>query len=200
MRLFDCLPASVRRYSIFTGVAVALFTVLGAAPAAVASEPWQGAYLYDGSGNIRAIGPNHYRYDAVGRLVEATAITSAQNSVRGYSYDAFGNLTEVRVDGDDAHARVIGASSASNRMTDSSRCLPGTTCVLAEYDEAGHQVTGGANAGYVFDEVDMMAALDEGSRHEVYIYDAQDERIAIVANAGSTAASWRYTLRDGTEK
>ena len=75
-----------------------LYVVLSAALAlpAFSDEPWQGAYLYDGTGNIKAIGANQYLYDGVGRLVKATAITPAQNYARSFSYDAFGNLLEMR--------------------------------------------------------------------------------------------------------
>jgi RHS repeat-associated protein len=41
----------------------------------------------------------------------------------------------------------------------------------------------------------MMTALDGATRHEVYIYDANDQRIATVVSP-ATAPVWRYTLRD----
>src|SRR6185369_10665114 len=117
---------------------------------------------------------------------EATAITAAQSSVRNYFYDAFGNLTEIQNDHDAAHATIIGADPLSNRITDISRCAPGTNCIIAQYDPAGHQKTGGDSAEYGYDAADMMSTLDSGGRHEVYVYDAQDQRIATVVDATSS--------------
>src|SRR6185369_12830663 len=127
-----------------------------------------GTYVYDGSGNIKAIGANHYLYDGAGRLIEATAITPAQNLVRNYSYDAFGNLREMR---DPLQVKVIGADPSTNRITDQSRCVSGTICVTGQYDSEGHQTSGSDGAQYGHDAVDMMIALDHGSRHEIYVYD-----------------------------
>jgi RHS repeat-associated protein len=55
-----------------------------------------GPYTYDGSGNIRSIGPpgnqEQYVYDALGRLTTGTAgVTNTQI----YQYDPFGNRTVV---------------------------------------------------------------------------------------------------------
>src|SRR2546423_115921 len=62
------------------------------ATASLPDEPWKGTYAYDGAGNVIFIGANHYLYDGARRLMEATAITSAQGDVRRYVDDAFGNL------------------------------------------------------------------------------------------------------------
>jgi len=180
-----------RGISVFT-------TLLLIAPCLYATEPWKGTYSYDGAGNITAIGPNHYYYDGAGRLVEAMAVTSAQSSVRRYSYDAFGNLNKVVTDGDAAHATIIGADPSNNRLTDSSNCIPGTNCIIGEYDTVGHQKLVG-DAHVTYDPVDMMSTLDSG-RHEFYVYDANDQRIAIVANPSAPTPSWRYTLRDMSAK
>jgi len=181
-----------RGISVFT-------TLLLIAPCLYATEPWQGTYSYDGAGNIKAIGNNHYYYDGAGRLVEATAVTSAQSSVRRYSYDAFGNLNKVVTDGDAAHATIISVDSSTNRLTNGTGCPQGTTCIIGQYDAVGHQTGGGDNAIYDFDSVDMLSTLTGGGRDEAYIYDSNDQRIAIVLNA-STAPAWRYTLRDAEAK
>lgn len=161
-----------------------------------ASEPWEGPYVYDGAGNIRSIGTtNLYFYDSARRLRESAGVVDAQNVVRNYSYDAFGNLREVQTNHDAAHATVIGSDPWSNQVIDASRCQPGTTCIIGQYDAAGHQIGGQNGALYDYDAIDMMSSLDAGSRHEVYVYDADDQRIVTVANATTTPA-WRYTLRD----
>jgi RHS repeat-associated protein len=162
-----------------------------------ADEPWTGTYVYDGAGNIKAIGSNHYYYDGVGRLVEATANTIAPNDVQNYFYDAFGNLREVQTNHGALPTTIIGVSTTTNRITDKSRCTPGTTCIVAEFDDPGHQISGTDGSQYGYDAADMMTTLDNASRHEVYVYDANDQRIATVSNV-TTAPSWHYTLRDGT--
>jgi len=163
----------------------------------VTDEPWKGEYKYDAAGNIKEIGPsNHYLYDGAMRLVEATAKTNLQSDVRNYSYDAFGNLRQIQTNHDATHAWIFAVDPQTNRMDGEPDCSPGTTCFFATYDSVtGHQLTGPDNAHYDYDAVDMLTALTTGTRNELYIYDANDQRIATITNANTTPA-WRYTLRD----
>jgi RHS repeat-associated protein len=163
----------------------------------VTDEPWRGEYQYDGAGNIKKIGANHYLYDGALRLVEATAITNVQGDVpRNYFYDAFGNLRQIQTNHDAAHPSIFAVDPQTNRIDGDPDCFPGSTCFFASYDPViGHQLTGPDNAGYDYDAVDMMTALNTGARHELYIYDAGDQRIATITDANTTPI-WRYTLRD----
>ena len=53
-----------------------------------------GAYVYDGAGNISAIGSNSYKYDTANRLKEVheTFGSPAVNYLQCFAYDAFGNI------------------------------------------------------------------------------------------------------------
>jgi RHS repeat-associated protein len=76
-----------------------------------AGEPWTtGEYLYDGAGNIKAMGADTFRYDKVNRLVEANVGSYTQS----YTYDPYGNLTLISTDGVD---RTIAVVTASNRVS-----------------------------------------------------------------------------------
>jgi len=159
------------------------------------SEPWSGTYAYDGAGNIKAIGRNHYVYDGVNRLRQGTAITPAQQSVQGYTYDAFGNMRGMTTDADAAHAFVVGVNSGTNRADDPSACSGPVTCFLGTYDEAGAQTTFGSTA-YSFDTSYMLTESRSMNRDQLFIYDADDERVALVDYAGANSQTWHYTLRD----
>ena len=69
-------------------------------PASSPSVWCSGAYQYDGSGNIKAIGADTYRYDEFGRLVSGTADMqrSGVASEQDYTYDVFGNRNGGQAD------------------------------------------------------------------------------------------------------
>jgi RHS repeat-associated protein len=166
-----------------------------AASESSATEPWSGTYVYDGSGNIKAIGSNHYRYDGVGRLVGATAITSAQSWTQSFRYDAFGNLITTSVN--DGVTPVVAAAvdSSTNRNDQASNCPQGATCVTGTFDEAGNQTTSGA-ATYGWDSLSMMSDLQAPGRHDLYVYDVDDQRVATINYTDASTQVWHYTLRD----
>ena len=159
----------------------------------VQPPPWAGQYRYDGAGNIKAIGTNQYVYDGAGRLITATMTAG----VKAYTYDEFGNLVRVISNGDSAHATAAAVNRATNRIDDATACPPGTPCILFSFDAAGNQTTGPAGAQYQYDPLNMMTELSAAARHDIYIYDADDQRIATVNDAGAASRVWHYTLRDG---
>lgn len=136
---------------------------------------FSGKYLYDSSGNIKAIGvtgslngdgkANSYFYDPLGRLVSATANYGTNNS-ETYTYDAFGNMTSktTTISGVTESA-TIGVDAATNRLT------------LGSYDAAGsYENDGGAN-WYIHDSSGLIRERVTPSRAEAYLYTADDERI-----------------------
>jgi RHS repeat-associated protein len=136
---------------------------------------FSGKYLYDSSGNIKAIGvtgslngdgkANSYFYDPLGRLVSATANNGTNNS-ETYTYDAFGNMTSktTTINGVTESA-TIGVDAATNRLT------------LGSYDAAGsYENDGGAN-WYIHDSSGVIRERVTPSRAEAYLYTADDERI-----------------------
>jgi RHS repeat-associated protein len=167
-----------------------------------------GAYQYDGAGNIKNIGTDVYRYDEHGRLTSAEAETQASPVNRQeFTYDRYGNVLTVTT-------RKIGPTGTpitevatyavndeTNQLTDWTKCPPGTvTCRMARYDARGS----GNQTGYMqdnelqWDALGMMTELDShrGDRHERYIYDANDERIVVVAkDAHGVETERRFSVR-----
>lgn len=170
-----------------------------------------GTYSYDGSGNIVSISgmADTYLYDAVGRLVQATANTADHANAQSFSYDAFGNLLEV-----DASIKIgpfptsygvtiMGVDPRTNRLTNAAACaVPGTpSCVAASargYDAAGNMR--GALNGDEYD-LDALGSVVErrgvGGLHQRYLYDTSGERVAILylPSSGSVPTNTDFTLR-----
>ncbi|MDQ3788054.1 MAG: RHS repeat-associated core domain-containing protein [Actinomycetota bacterium] len=118
-----------------------------------------GTYLYDGSGNIRAVGDERYAYDTAGRLIEATF----RGTTERYAYDSFGNLREKSTVG--AAPAPIAVDPSSNRLTG------------VPYDAAGN-VTARGTRVYRYDSVGMLSVAEEpGSAPVRHIYTADDERL-----------------------
>jgi RHS repeat-associated protein len=174
----------------------------GAAPAAVHAESlagvaptgsgqWStGAYVYDGAGNISAIGTgsepnsdsqtNVYAYDNVGRLIQGSANYAAGNRSETYTYDPFGNMTTRTPAGQ--LPIVMQVNSATNRRS------------LATYDAAGNEIIDPTiSATRRFDAVNMMTYKHAGTVAEYYVYTPDEQRIGVLDTA---ANSWTWSLRD----
>jgi YD repeat-containing protein len=74
-------------------------------------------YLYDGTGNIKAIGTETFKYDGVSRLVEGRVLQAAPSTFQteALSFDAFGNLTNRSVSNAPNSAPAV--NPATNRLT-----------------------------------------------------------------------------------
>jgi RHS repeat-associated protein len=167
------------------------FLVTAALPAGASS--WTtGTYVYDGSGNITAIGTDVYRYDAFGRLKTSTARTPANANAQTFTYDPYGNLKLIETVG--GVPLYVPVNPATNHIDGTGTPPPGSTVVSATYDEAGNQTSLNGAYTYTYDALGMMTTLTSGTRVEQYLYDADDQRIATVY--GGTPQRWRYTLRD----
>jgi RHS repeat-associated protein len=152
-----------------------------------------GQYLYDGSGNVYAIGttasPNGdgmnttYTYDATSRLLGVNAQRSTPYApgvprTESYVYDVYGNmLGGTRKDG-----------TAINYSVDGGNHLIGAGI---QYDPAGN-LTAYAGETYSWDATGMMTGKDHDyTWHDLYIYTPDDERIGV--RAGDT---WTWSFRD----
>ena len=128
--------------------------------------PWDsGTYSYDGAGNIKAIGADTYTYDALSRL--------SQTNVRGhnetYTFDTFGNLTRKQTDSLTVDLSVD--DGGHNQLKN-----------FGSYDTAGN-LTGDSNQSARYDPFNMVREKNISSGvHEYYLYNAQDERIAVVSD------------------
>jgi RHS repeat-associated protein len=137
-----------------------------------------GTYLYDGSGNIKFIGSDSFVYDVDGRLMQATVQASQQS----YTYDAFGNrLSATRAAG---AAGCVGGCEAVVTVNHQTNHLAEQT-----YDEAGN-VTSGFGAAYTYDGTGMVRRATVGSDDRIFVYTADDERLAV-----RNGVSWTWTVR-----
>src|SRR5829696_7002284 len=95
--------------------AAALVVLCWMASVAEGEVPGLGAYSYDGSGNVTAIGSQTYRYDAFGRLTKATL--SAQNE-QTYTYDRYGNVLSIgtKLNGVTLQAQQPAVNPCTNRI------------------------------------------------------------------------------------
>jgi RHS repeat-associated protein len=153
---------------------------------AASGSSWTGEYQYDASGSIRSIGDattgyDRYSYDAAGRL--KTATIGHGSRTQSYQYDGFGNLNAITTD---EQLRSIPVQRTNNRLPDAAA----GQAVYATYDEAGNQTSENGSPLRTFDAFNSMTVGSNGDR---YLYDASDERIAVIKPA---SAQWRWTIRD----
>ena len=128
------------------------------------------------------MGTDTYLYDGVGRLVSGSLSSHSQT----YAYDAFGNITQIVTDGNTTTAVVPGVKTATNRASEST----GGATVFGTYDAAGNMTNYLGSYPYVYDGMNMLKeASGPAGQHDLYIYTADNERIAVVNVAGSTAGS-----------
>jgi RHS repeat-associated protein len=155
------------------------------------------AFVYDGAGNITAIGDDAYVYDSAGRLVRGTA--NGPNNRQDYAYDSFGNRLRADTIGAPCAGTVTCGGIAdvdwrTNRLRDHN----------AGYDDAGNLTRydpkfDPANPSqshpfaYAYDGAGMVSNITapDNVRYE-YVYTVDDERLAINTNGGN----WRFTVRD----
>lgn len=159
-----------------------------------------GTYVYDAAGNIRAVGADVYTYDAFGRLRSATAITpSSPTNAEVFDYDRYGNLLKnTRTSSVGVEGLANAVNPSSNRLGGGPCPAPYDRCYTGAYDAAGNQT--GAVSGvvqYQWDALGMMTDLNLLDRPEEYVYDANDERIVVLAKNGGPR---RFTFRGADNK
>jgi len=159
------------------------------------AAPWQtGAYVYDGAGNIKAIGTTEqYRYDALGRLRTGTIATGQTQSA---TYDSWGNIKSLTTAGT---SLTIGVDRATNRAVwsvDPDTGVPYN--IYATYDNAGRLTLAlnGAGGTFSYDATDTVMKSTVDGITRVHLYTASDERIASVTLSGGVEAVSEWTLRD----
>jgi YD repeat-containing protein len=153
-------------------------TSLAFRPAAKSLPPWtSGTYSYDGEGNITAIGSNAYSYDAFSRLA-----TSTTNGIpETYTYDRYGNLTQKRT-GTGSTVLIVESDVDSGNHVNGHCYDPAGNLT----DDAGVNCPT-ATETHSFDALNMMMMKwnRSASTKEYYIYNANDERIAVIPCSGT---------------
>lgn len=149
----------------------------------VAPGRWSsGAYMYDGSGNIKNIGADRYSYDTAQRLVYGTA--AGPNNSQSFGYDAFGNRNSATLA--PGSAPCVGNSNCAEpepNADPATNRIPGVT-----YDDAGN-VTFIDGYGLSYDGLGMM--IHENDTNESFAYTADDERIGV-----AVGTSWTWSIRN----
>ncbi len=139
-----------------------------------------GRYEYDGWGNIFRmgdIGSDHdwFRYDEANRLVRASVKEdpSGQRTQQDYTYDAFGNITEVKTwpPGQNSQTMTIQVNANTNRLSS------------AGYDASGNMNSWGGSS-YTYDTANQMVKQDG---RWYFLYTFGGERIATIDWQGSIA-------------
>jgi len=144
-------------------------------PIATTTSTWDsGTYAYDGAGNITGIGNDTFTYDALSRLSTA----SIKGNAEGYTYDAYGNLTlKTTTPAQGSPLTVdLATSTDTNRLT------------AQGYDTTGNLTGTSSTETNVYDPFNMMRRKDvSGYGSEYYIYNASDERIAVISGCTTAA-------------
>ncbi|NJL26808.1 MAG: hypothetical protein HC897_02475 [Thermoanaerobaculia bacterium] len=128
-----------------------------------------GIYSYDGAGNVKQIGTQDFRYDRFKRMTSGEVTVGSQDRVQSASYDVYNNLLSLTTNGSTLTTSV---NASTNRLTS----------VSALYDAAGNltrQVRGSETYQYTYDPLGMLKYLQSTTdQAQVYLYDADDERLA----------------------
>jgi RHS repeat-associated protein len=143
-----------------------------------------GTYLYDPAGNIIVIGSQYFLYDPRGRLVGANVTAAAGSLRQNYSYDVYGNMTEIETGG----VRVaIPTDGPTNHLTTPS----------VQYDAAGNMtqtVSHGDTITYKYDGMNMLQHVtDTRGNNIAYVYTADDQRVWDYDLAANIS---HWTIRD----
>ncbi len=135
-----------------------------------------GTMLYDGAGDIKAMGTDTFTYDRVGRLVEASYQNASFNQT--YAYDRFGNLTDVG--GFSFGMESPPVDPATNRL------------IGVPYDGAGNVLSLDSPIAteFTYDSSNRLTS----QAHMRYLYDAFGERAMSIDNLPHEAAI--FHLRD----
>ncbi|HWW61450.1 MAG TPA: RHS repeat-associated core domain-containing protein, partial [Thermoanaerobaculia bacterium] len=151
-----------------------------------------GRYQYDGSGNIKQIGSTIYTYDGVNRLRE---VTPGGGNTESYTYDAFGNRTTPLSTTQPCTFMPNGTFTCSTPSFLQIDADPATNRVkIWTYDAAGNATSDGLGGSSTWDGIGTMRSSLRGGHDLHFLYNADDERIALVDRiAGRNKTT--FTLR-----
>jgi RHS repeat-associated protein len=128
-----------------------------------------GAYSYDPSGNIVAIGSSYFVYDTNDRLTAANLNSGTSSQQQSFAYDQYGNMTGRALPGQSMIP--IGVTASTNHLTGNN----------VQYDAAGDVhlwTSNGDTITYAFDGLSMLQQVTDTNGHNLlYIYTADDQRL-----------------------
>lgn len=160
-------------------------TVNGSAPCDLTisgnAASWNsGQYHYDAAGNITQIGTRSYVYDFLSRL----AVERDGGLSTTYGYDGFGNMNLQTTTIASASAPATGGNYGGtfSRSFNKIDVDPSTNRLTgATFDAAGNVTAWPAGTTYEWDNAGSMHALHANGRDVVYLYTADDERVASIS-------------------
>ncbi|HKO59004.1 MAG TPA: RHS repeat-associated core domain-containing protein [Thermoanaerobaculia bacterium] len=178
--LIAFVPCSLRAEDAPRSVpqAVKALEYLKAQPNTGPTSWTNGPYVYDGAGNVTAIGTEVYVYDKVGRLRTATVRGPVMDAMQtqSFTYDEYANLTSITKLGETVHLDV---TAGTNRLSN------------VEYDGAGNVITANTQH-YEYDAMGMLSTVRLGTSTQprmIYAYTADDERL-FAFDVSSNTTHW----------
>ncbi|HJW93749.1 MAG TPA: RHS repeat-associated core domain-containing protein, partial [Thermoanaerobaculia bacterium] len=147
-----------------------------------------GTYAYDGAGNISGMDTDAFAYDKSGRLVQAK-IGALQQS---YSYDAAGNLKSMP-----AGATV---DSNTNRLSTATYDGAGNVKSLPDLRPMVRRNDPTAMLNFRYDYSGEQVWLGASGISRSFIYDDQDERVAVIDAKAGQPKHERWSVRDLDKK
>ncbi|HWS72167.1 MAG TPA: RHS repeat-associated core domain-containing protein, partial [Thermoanaerobaculia bacterium] len=157
---------------------------------ATGAELWSsGDYAYDGSGNVTRMGAMTYGYDLFGRL--GSSFSDVTQSGSGYLYDRFGNRTATSFGFCKPNAD---GSSRCGGTTSQAAPIVGTT---NHYQTSTYNDLGGVTSDHegartlAYDAFGMVTRAQVSGRDFHFLYNASDERVAVVERVnGANRTTW----------
>jgi YD repeat-containing protein len=127
------------------------------------------------------MGTDRYTYDEMSRITSGTAVTAQNADTQQFEYDGFGNVKTVTIP--NKSTAYIDSDPATNRLRDTYGSETGANVLHfwgGSYDAAGNQLSSSGTPSYAYDSMNMLSEMTN-PRHEFYLYDANDERVATVS-------------------
>lgn len=125
-----------------------------------------GNYVYDGAGNVKAIGDSRFVYDKISRLTSGKLsrhpLGNQWWTTQKYAFDPFGNITKITTDG---VVRNTPTSKSTNRLSGA-----------ATYNARG-DLTSWNGVQFAYGPFGELWRRKAGAGENVMLYTADDERL-----------------------
>lgn len=130
-----------------------------------------------------------YKYDNLGRLLEAEQTTNGVSASRYFVYDRWGNRTAVQPDKESDPIQEITLEELSGIPTNRIESMTqDSTTYSYTYDSAGNVTNDGVHT-YTYDGENRLVSVDGGTTAS-YKYDHQNRRVSKVVGSTTTHYVW----------
>lgn len=134
-----------------------------------------------------------YKYDRLGRLIEAKGGASFSLWTQSYNYDQYGNRTTQSASGTAANGSAINSDGSGNLTFDTATNRITNTDFL--YDSAGNQTKSNENGQvqtYRYDAAGRLVEVTNAVGTHTYAYGSSNQRLQMV-EAGGMGGTTLYT-------